>query len=151
MHRLTLHPTKAAACIESGLCPPHLLPILLAVRDHGIAEAIVLPHAGRWRLPTDRPVILTLGDDMNVAVIDGPTAFHILSIRRFARSCRMAIIVAAAPVPELYAAAAHEAAVHRRNVIIVETRERFEADWLNVIERLGLAIMLSTTPGAGSA
>jgi hypothetical protein len=132
---------------------PHLVPIFLATRDHGCAHAIILPWAGRFRLPRGKPTVCLVGDDMAVPVIDGPSAWHAPSLRRFAKSCRRAFIVATVPVAELYAAAAHEAAVARRDVLLIETRERYEADWLSAVQRIGphLAIHLSTTRGEGRA
>jgi hypothetical protein len=131
--------------------PPHLAAIMAAVRDHDIGYGIVLPNASRFRLPEGRPTILAIGNDL--ARAHGPDAWHLPSLRRFARRCRLALIIAAAPVPELYATAAHEAAIHRREVILVETRPRYEADWLACIQRAGphLAVTLSTTPAEGTA
>ena len=40
-------------------------------------------------------------------------------------------------MPQLYATAAAEAVTYRRNTLIVETRPRYEADWLDVIQRAG--------------
>jgi hypothetical protein len=150
--RLTLSREKAMAAIQSGAAAPHLVAILRGVIDAGIAYGIVLPHAaGPWRIPTGKPCLLLVGDDLHAS--HGPSAFDAASIRKFARDCRRAFIIASAPPIALYASAADEAIVGRRNTIIVETRERFEADWLACIERAGrhLAIHLSTSPGEGNA
>jgi hypothetical protein len=62
------------------------------------------------------------------------------------------MIVATEPVIEVYAAAAREAAVERRNALIVETRLEKEADWYNCLIGVNprLSITLSTS-AAGSA
>ena len=62
------------------------------------------------------------------------------------------MIVATEPVVEVYAAAAREATVERRNVLIVETRLEKEADWYNCLLDVNprLSITLSTS-AAGSA
>jgi hypothetical protein len=147
---LHLDPVQAAFEIENGVCPAYLVPIVLAVLDHGCGFGTVVARAP-WHMPTDRPVIVTVGDNMNVTV--GPNAFHFPSVRRFARTCHTAFIIATAPVPKLYAAAAAEAAIGRHNVIVVETRLRHEADWVEVLQKANprIAITLSTCPTEGTA
>ena len=140
-----------AALIESG-SSPHLHPIWIAVRDFGCRHGIVTANAGPFAPPTDRPCILFIGDDLDGEPPDGPLAFHRPSLRRYARTCRAAMIVATEPVVQVYAAAAREATVERRNVLIVETRLEKEADWYNCLLDVNprLSITLSTS-AAGSA
>jgi hypothetical protein len=144
---LHLDPVQAAFEIEHGVCPAYLVPVMLAVLDRGCGFGIVRARAP-WRMPSDRPVIVTLGDDGDAETIAGSARFHLQSIRRFSKTCRAAFIIATAPVAKLYAAAAAEAAIGRHNVIVVETKLRHAADWVEVLQKANprIAITLATTP-----
>lgn len=130
---------------------PHLIPLAQAIRDHGCAVAIVLPQAGRFRLPNDRPCVLFVGDDHETC--EGPAAFHLPSLRRFVRTCRVAAIIACAPPESLYRLVINDATVLRRNVTIVETRGTHEADWYATIAKIKphLSLALGLVQGEGTA
>jgi hypothetical protein len=130
---------------------PHLIPIANAIKDHDCGLAIVLPHAGAFRLPNDRPVILTIGDDHKTC--EGPTAFHRPSLRRFIKTCRVAAIVACGPLEQIYRTVTNDAVYLRRNVLIVETRSEHEADWYDFLTKIkpNLSLAIGTVRPAGHA
>jgi hypothetical protein len=130
---------------------PHLVPIATAIRDHDCGFAIVLPHAGRFKLPDDKPIILTVGDDHKTC--EGPEAFHRGSLRRFIKTCRAAAIVACRPIPELYRRVVNNAVYLRNNVVIVETRSEHEADWYSFLIKIKptLAMALGSVKPEGHA
>jgi hypothetical protein len=110
----------------------HMTPILDAVRTCGVASAIVPQNAGRFEFPWDRPTIVCIGDDTEQAL--GPTAFHLDSINVVLDKASAVAIVACWADPRIYKSAAPNAVLLRQHVLIIETRERYEADWLNLVE-----------------
>ncbi len=130
--RLTPQDLNAAIqfCDRSA---PHLTPILRAVRDSRVAFLSVPQNAGAFVLRFDRPSIILLGDDRDEAF--GPAAFHQKSIVTVLREIAAATVIAAAPERSVYAAVAFAAAVLRQHCLIVETRERYEADWTDLIRK----------------
>jgi len=107
--------------------PAHLRPILLAVRDQGCAWANIPQKAGRFEVPTGRPLISIIGDDLHVAM--GPAGFHRKSVRRLLAASRFISIVAAEPQVLAYATPALGAAGLGVNGTIIETRPEFELQW----------------------
>ena len=129
--------------------PAHLRGIYRCVRDGGIGFATVPQHAGRFDLPTTRPHVVVIGDDMNEAL--GPSAFHRKSVRRFAARCRTAAIVACEPMPVLYTGPALAAMGMRWDALIVETLPRWEASWADLIRKANpsLVLMIGTVRPEG--
>jgi hypothetical protein len=128
---------------------PHWRPILTVVRDAGVALCMV-PHGGhRFDPPRDKPTILVMDDDALES--KGPGAFHHESLRRFVQHCRHAVIVACEALPVAYAAAALAAGGLRQDVILVETRGEYEADWKATLDAINpdLAYLLCLVKPAG--
>lgn len=115
--------------IERGA--EHYRPIWMAVRDFGCAYALIAQKAGAFDVTGPMPTILVIGDDLDEAL--GPSAFHRKSLKRYIRTCEAAIIVSCEPVLTAYAAAATIPVLKRRNVILVETLPRYEADWVALL------------------
>jgi hypothetical protein len=113
--------------------PAYMRPIMLAVRDAGVALCMVPQGEEPFDPPTDRPTICLIGDDMHEA--KGPRAFHQDSLRDFAKRCTCAVIVSCEPLLVAYAAAAALASLGK-DVIIVETRTEHEADWKSALDAL---------------
>lgn len=129
--------------------PDHLRPIMLAVRDHGVSLCLV-PQGKEWFSPPDHcPAIVLVGDDLHQAM--GPKGFHRRSLVRFAKRCSGAVIVACAPLVTAYASAAASAAGLRQDVILIETRPEFEADWKAALEAANpdLAFIIATIEPVG--
>ena len=110
----------------------HMAPIFEAVRNYGVASALVLQNAGPFEFPWDRPTIVCIGDDMEHAL--GPTAFHPESVNVVLDKVSAVAIVACWADPRIYKSAATNAVLLRQHVLIIETRERYEADWFNFVE-----------------
>lgn len=123
--------------------PPHLRPILLAVRDHGVGLAVVPQCRDTFELPTARPHVVIIGDDLHEAL--GPTAFDRLSLKRVVRRAGAAIVVSSSPEFLPYATAAGIALLGR-DVVLVETLPAFELEWIHYIERYrpGILRLIST-------
>jgi hypothetical protein len=139
--------SRLTTAINTG--PSYWRPIWTAVRDAGVGLCII-PQGGQpFDLPTNRPTILVIGDDMFES--KGPQAFLYESLCRFVRRCRRAVIVASEPIPSAYASAAEAAAGLRQDVIIVETRPEHEADWKNTLDVINpdLAYLLCLVKPAG--
>ena len=139
---------RLTAAIASGQAP-HLRPIFEACRDFGIAWATVPQAAGKFTIPTDRPAIVIVGDDMHEAL--GPAGFHRRSLRRFAATCEAAVIVSCAPDVRLYEAAASMPVVARRNAVLIETRIEREAEWLGFLQDVNptIRLLIGTVKPAG--
>ena len=126
--------------------PPHLRPIYRAMRDARIGHTLVSQHAGPFRLPNipGRPWVVVLGDDAELAF--GPSAFHLPSVSEFTKSCSSAAVVSGSPLVETYRRATTHAALKRENVVIVETRSRFEIEWVRLLKAIKpeLDVLLQT-------
>lgn len=110
----------------------HLRPIWLAVRDAGCSFAVVTQGHQRFDIPTARPAIVLIGDDMHES--RGPGGFHRKSLRRLLARCRSVSIVSSAPVIMAYAAPAATAVGLGCTSAVIETRARHEADWRHFVE-----------------
>jgi len=124
----------------------HLLPIMTAVRDYGIAFVQILQDTGPVSFRFDRPTIIHLGDDLHEA--KAPPAFHEETLRAVLDSVSRVIIVANDAQPRFYALAATRAAILREHVLIIETLPQHEADWCTLIQKYGtgLPIVLCSIP-----
>ncbi|MBN6820705.1 hypothetical protein JRF84_14070 [Methylobacterium organophilum] len=112
--------------------PAHIAPAILAVRDHGCAYVIAAQSPRAFTIPTGKPVIVQIGDDMLTSL--GPPGFSLRSLRRFLPTCRVAAIMSGAPVPLAYERAVRAAVERRVNVAIVETQIQHEEEWADYIE-----------------
>ena len=141
--------TCAGLTAALEVSPPHLRPIIEAVRDHRVGMCIVEQSAEPFCMPRDpsRSAIVLIGDDFDRAV--GPGGFHLPSVRRAIRSCHAFAIVSSAPLVAVYKSVALTAALTRRNVMLVETRPEQEIPWLSVVQKLapGRFVWLATVAG----
>lgn len=138
--------TRANLDVAIAHTQPHLVPILTAVRDCGLAMMFVPQGAEAFRIPrgADRPTLTIIGDDFDAA--HGPEGFHLPSVRRAIRSSLVFTVVSSAPSVEVYAAAAMAAVLGRLNALLVETRPEQELAWVGLIQKLapGRPVLLST-------
>ena len=130
--------------------PPHLQVILAAVRDRYIRFGHIKQHQGAFSFPDGLPIVLLLGDDYSLAW--GPQAFSQTSLRRFLQEASSAVVVSGAPEVEAYSLAVAGAVLSNRHTLIIESTERWEADWVALLRELspGLPTLVST-PGRGKA
>ncbi len=112
--------------------PEHWRPVYRAVRDHGVALAMIDQRSGPFRLPSDKPVIAVFNDDTETPL--GPTGFNRKSVRRFAARAHLAVVVSCEPLVPLYAAAGMMAAMMRRDVLLIESQPRWESDWVDLVQ-----------------
>ena len=66
-------------------------------------------------------------------------------LRRFAKTCRKVVIVAGNPSIEQYAAAANEAAIGRRNVLIIETSPAKAEAWASFMRRIDSKLSIGSS------
>lgn len=114
----------------------HLIPIFDAVRDHGCSYRMVTNTGARVALPSASPSIDIIGDDMHEAL--GPTAFRKSELKRIFRKARRYAVISSGIDARVYAGVSVIAAVERENVVLVETRPRFEADWIDCIRKYSM-------------
>jgi len=113
---------------------PHLRPIVASVRDLGVSMLFVGQSDQAFRLPrdADRPAVILIGDDFDRA--DGPSGFHLPSVRRAIRNFHAFAVVSSAPPAQVYTAVAATTAITRRNCMLVETRPEQEIQWINLVQ-----------------
>ena len=112
--------------------PAHLRPLWSAVVQ-GCTYATIIQGDGAFRIPTGRPAVVVIGDDLHAS--SGPGAFHRRSLRCYLPRCASVCIVTSEAVPDAYAAMATQAVNHRHDVALVETRPDREAEWLALVEQ----------------
>ena len=145
-----LHAEATTARLDAAISasPPHLRPLLLAVRDHRVAMLYVSQDAGPFAIPADvkRPALVMVGDDMETSV--GPSRFHVPSLRRAMRACVAFTVVTSAPTVEVYALGTAPT-IGGKNAMIIETRLEHELEWLALIQKTapGRPVLLSTVKG----
>jgi hypothetical protein len=130
---VAFHTDLPRARLDTALAfaPDHMRPILLAVRDHGVAWATIPQHAGRFDVPKTKPFIAIIGDDMHTAM--GPAGFHRKSIRRLIARSRVIAIVAAEPLPIAYAETVKAPVAFGSNGLVIETRPERELEWVGMV------------------
>lgn len=144
--------TRASLTTAMDSTPAYLHPILEVVRDHGVAMLFVPQGVRAFRIPDQpmKPAIVIVGDDFDRA--DGPTGFHMPSIRRAIRACSSFAVVSSAPQPAVYATVAVGVAATRQRAMLIETRPEQELAWVGLIQKLapGRFIQLATIKGGHS-
>ncbi len=118
--------------------PPHLQPILRAVRDHGIGLVSLFPGgeaADIAPMLAARPSVVIIGDDTGCAV--GPAGFNQPALELVFTAAQMAFLQPGAPDRKAYAAAAWIAAGMRGHAVIIETTPECELDWKLLLARYG--------------
>ena len=130
--------------------PPHLQVILEATRDGHIRFGHVKQHQGSFSFPEGKPIVLLVGDDYDLAW--GPQAFSKTSLRRFLQGGASAVIVSGVPELAPYSMAVAGAVLSGRHSLIIESTERWEADWVALLRELAPGMpMLVSTPGPRGA
>jgi hypothetical protein len=132
IHNPNVPRSRLTAAIDA--CPAYWSPILVAIRDSGVALCVVPQVKTPFDPPPHKPTIVLIGDDMHEA--KGPQAFHQYSLQSFVKRCAGAVIVACEPLPAAYGAAASRAAILRQNVTIVETRPEHVKDWKSALDAI---------------
>ena len=128
--------------------PAHLRPVWWAAKHGRCALLIVGQGAAEQRLPPrSQPLITLLGDDTDRA--DGPDGFAREWLRKLVAGCAVGLVVSSEPMAHAYEAAAAAAVVHRRDVVIIETRPEQEIAWLDFILKAQPNIRLTVCTVAG--
>ncbi len=131
---------------------PHLRPVLMAVRDLGIALFYVHQDSKAFRMPAEpkRPAMTIIGDDTDRAL--GPNGFHMPSLRRIIRSSSAFAVVSCEPLAVVYGSVAFATALAGRHSLLIETRPEQELAWMNLIQKHapGRPIQLATVKGGAA-
>ena len=123
---------------------PHQKPIWKAVLN-GCTYVSVIQGDGAFKIPTKRPVVMVVGDDLHAS--KGPRAFHKRSLEAYLSRCMGAAIVSSEATVEAYAPLALQAIGLRHDVVIVETQPEHEDEWVALLERAApLASVLLSKP-----
>lgn len=116
----------------------HLAPIMQAVRDFGVSMIFVpqgiKDHHEALPAVLAEPFIALIGDDMYQAL--GPKAFGKKMLTRLIRKADVAAIVASEAVYEVYDQMSQQAALARRNVLIIETLPNCELEWVAALRKV---------------
>jgi hypothetical protein len=135
------------SALDEGVAP-HLIPILIAVRDHRVGMLSVPQGPQAFPFPPSdrRKAVVLLGDDLDTSV--GPEGFHMPSVRRLIRACGAFAVISSAADPAVYAALT-TAAVAGKHALIVETRLAHEFQWVALIQKLAprRPLLISTVKG----
>jgi hypothetical protein len=109
---------------------PWMVPIFGSCLEFGSYFFHVPQNSSPFRLPDRRGLIVLIGDDVDTAF--GPSAFDRLSISRALGAADFIGLVCCEPLMEFYILAGANAATGGVSVLI-ESRERFEADWFSIV------------------
>lgn len=148
-----LHAEATTARIDAAIAaaPPHLRPVLVAVRDYRVAMLFIPQGTEAFAIPAKsaRASVVLVGDDMEQSV--GPGGFHLPSVRRVIRACSAFVVISSEPTAAIYAAGTAPA-VGGMNVMIIETRIAHEFQWVALIQKLrpGRPLIISTVKGGNA-
>lgn len=112
----------------------HLVPMLTAVRDHGMAFVIAAQSRRGFVTPEAGPAVVIIGDDMARSL--GPPGFHLKSVRRVLTRAKAVAIMAGAPVETMYAQMTKLAVERRAIVVLIETTVAHEGEWSAYVEEV---------------
>ena len=115
------------------------MPIWRAVAENGVTFATVFQNDGRFTIPTTRPAVVILGDDLDTA--KGPRAFSARSLRAFLPRCGAIAFVGCEAVAEVYSNAARMAR-DGYTVAIIESQPEHERAWLDLVDEVALKATL---------
>lgn len=115
----------------------HLVPMLKAVRDHGMAFVIAAQSRRAFEVPEAGPAVVVIGDDMFRSL--GPPGFHLKCVRRLLGRAKAVAIMSGAPVDVMYARMTKEAVSRRAIVVLIETTVAHEAEWSAFVEEVNPA------------
>jgi hypothetical protein len=129
---------------------PHLLPIVQAIRDHGVGFLVIPQRAtglDRGIKLLQRPFIVMVGDDTDCAL--GPDQYDSKALDRLIGMADGVAIIACAPPPEAYSSIALMA-MAQRNGLIIETRPEQEIAWTQRVQAVcpEMPILLCTVKGS---
>lgn len=127
----------------------HLLPIVQAIRDHGVGFLVIPQRATglhRGIKLLQRPFIVMVGDDTDCAL--GPVQYESKALDRLIVMADGVAIISCAPPPEAYSSIALMA-MAQRNGLIIETRPEQEISWTNRVQAVcpEMPILLCTVKG----
>ena len=127
----------------------HLLPIVHAIRDHGVGFLVIPQRATglhRGIKLLKRPFIVMVGDDTDCAL--GPDQYDGKALDRLIGMADGVAIISCAPPPEAYSSIAL-IAMAQRNGLIIETRPEQEIAWTNRVQSVcpEMPILLCTVKG----
>lgn len=127
----------------------HLLPIVHAIRDHGVGFLVIPQRATglhRGIKLLQRPFIVMVGDDTDCAL--GPDQYDSKALDRLIGMADGVAIISCAPPPEAYSSIALMA-MAQRNGLIIETRPEQEIAWTNRVQAVcpKMPILLCTVKG----
>lgn len=148
-----LHAEATTARIDAAIAvaPPHLHPVLLAVRDYRVAMLYVPQGTETFTIPAEatRATVVMVGDDMEQSV--GPDGFHMPSVRRVIRACSAFTVISSEPTAAIYTLGTAPA-VGGKNAMIIETRIEHEFEWVSLIQKLrpGRPLIISTVKGGNA-
>jgi hypothetical protein len=128
---------------------PHLLPIVHAIRDHGVGFLVIPQRAtglDRGIKLLQRPFIVMVGDDTDCAL--GPDQYDGKALDQLIGMADGVAIISCAPPPEAYSSIALMA-MAQRNGLIIETRPEQEIAWTNRVQAVcpEMPILLCTVKG----
>ncbi|HDR30012.1 hypothetical protein [Rhodovulum sp.] len=128
---------------------PHLLPIVHAIRDHGVGFLVIPQRATglkRGLKLLKRPFIVMVGDDTDCAL--GPDQYDSSALDRLIGMADGVAIISCTPPPEAYSSIALMA-MAQRNGLIIETRPEQEIAWTNRVQAVcpEMPILLCTVKG----
>ena len=115
---------------------PHLIPVIHAVRNHGVAFLVIPQKAEDLAasLPRcRRPFIALIGDDTDRAL--GPDQYDPDALAKLIAKTDGVAIVASAPPMEAYACLSALATELRSNAVIIETRPEQEISWTQAVQQ----------------
>lgn len=128
---------------------PHLLPVVHAIRDHGVGFLVIPQRAtglDRGLKLLERPFIVMVGDDTDCAL--GPDQYDRTTLDRLIGMADGVAIISCAPPPEAYSSIALMA-MAQRNGLIIETRPEQKIAWTNRVQAVcpEMPILLCTVKG----
>lgn len=109
----------------------HLLP-LVDLLEFGVAMLVLPAGKFRYDAPKQCNWIAIIGDDLLVS--EGPSAFHIRSMRALLAKASAVFIMCGRPVHEAYAAAA-DICEAGACVVVIETQISEELSWVKFVQR----------------
>jgi len=146
-YRMPISRANLDALLENALTPPHMVPVLRAIRDNRLRLMVVQQLKGSFietMRDIDGPFVTIIADDTDRAV--GPDFFHQRSLRRLVETINGAAVIAGAPPPEAYSTMTMMPTLYGHSTAVIETRPEQEIQWVNYLRSVNpeLPLILST-------
>lgn len=146
-HRMPMSRDNLNAALEDARTPPHMIPVLRAIRDNRLRLMVVQQLKGSFMetmRDIDGPFVTIIADDTDRAV--GPDFFHQRSLRRLVETINGAAVIAGAPPPEAYSTMTMMPTLYGHSTAIIETRPEQEIQWINYLRGIkpDLPLIIST-------